>query len=101
MNLSGNTVLITGGSSGIGLEIAKQFLKRDNKVIITGRNEQKLQKAQEQLEGLTAIQNDVSNPDDIEKLYQQVVKDFPDLNILINNAGIMFKINLQGCNTKK
>lgn len=98
MNLSGNTVLITGGSSGIGLEIAKQFLKRDNKVIITGRNEQKLQKAREQLEGLTAIQNDVSNPDDIEKLYQRVVKDFPDLNILINNAGIMFKINLQNHN---
>ena len=44
MNLSENTVLITGGSSGIGFEIAKQFLQRDNKVIITGRNEQKLQK---------------------------------------------------------
>lgn len=98
MNLSGNTVLITGGSSGIGLEIAKQFLKRDNRVIITGRNEQKLQKAKEQLAGLTVIQNDVSNPDDIEKLYQRVAKDFPDLNILINNAGIMMKINLQNHN---
>lgn len=98
MNLSGNTVLITGGSSGIGLEIAKQFLKRDNKVIITGRNEQKLQKAKEQLAGLTVIQNDVSNPDDIGKLHQRVAKDFPDLNILINNAGIMMKINLQNHN---
>jgi len=98
MNLSGNTVLITGGSSGIGLEIAKQFLKRDNKVIITGRNEQKLQKAKEQLAGLTVIQNDVSNPDDIGKLHQRVAKDFPDLNIMINNAGIMMKINLQNHN---
>jgi len=95
MKLSGNTVLITGGSSGIGFEIAKQFLNRDNKVIITGRNEQKLQKAKEKLKGVTAIQSDVSNPDEIENLYQQIAKDFSDLNILINNAGIMWKINLQ------
>jgi len=98
MNLNGNTVLITGGSSGIGYEIAKQFLNRDNKVIITGRNEQKLQKAKEQLNYVTTIQSDVSNPDEIENLYQQIAKDFPNLNILINNAGIMWKINLQDHN---
>gem|GEM_PF-73805 len=95
MKLTGNTVLITGGSSGIGLEIAKRFLKRDNTVIITGRNERKLQQAREQFEGLTVIQNDVSNPEDIATLFQRIEKDFPDLNILINNAGIMRKINLQ------
>ena len=89
MNINDNTILITGGSSGIGFEMAKQFLKRNNKVIITGRNKQKLEKSKQQLDGVTAIQNDVSNPDDVEKLYQQVAKDFPDLNILINNAGIM------------
>ena len=55
MNLSGNTILITGGSSGIGLEMAKNFLKRKNKVIITGRNEQKLQKAKELLRGYLLI----------------------------------------------
>ena len=98
MKLSGNTVLITGGSSGIGLEIAKQFLNRNNTVIITGRNEQKLQKAKEQLKGVTAIQSDVSNPDDIKMLHQRMVADFPDLNVLINNAGIMRKINLQDHN---
>ena len=43
MNISGNTILITGGSSGIGLEMAKQFLNRNNKVIITGRDKKKLQ----------------------------------------------------------
>ena len=95
MNLSGNTILITGGSSGIGLEMAKNFLKRKNKVIITGRNEQKLQKAKELLGEVTAIQSDVSNSSDVEKIYQQVSKEFPDLNILINNAGIMWTINLQ------
>ncbi|MBI9054379.1 MAG: SDR family NAD(P)-dependent oxidoreductase [Bacteroidales bacterium] len=89
MNLSENTVLITGGSSGIGFEMAKEFLKRKNKVIITGRNEQKLQQAKEKLDGVVAIKSDVSNPDDIIELYKQVEKDFPDLNILINNAGIM------------
>jgi uncharacterized oxidoreductase len=95
MNLSENTVLITGGSSGIGFEMAKEFLKRKNKVIITGRNEQKLQQAKEKLDGVVAIKSDVSNPDDIIELYKQVEKDFPDLNILINNAGIMWTINLQ------
>lgn len=95
MNLSGNTILITGGSSGIGFEMAKEFMKNNNKVIITGRDEQKLQRVKEKLEGVVAIRSDVSNPDDIKKLYEQVEKDFPDLNVLINNAGIMWTINLQ------
>ena len=95
MNLRGNTVLITGGSSGIGAGIARAFLENDNQVIITGRNAEKLQKARAQLPGLTAIQSDVSNPDDIDSLYQRVAEEFGGLNILINNAGIMRKINLQ------
>lgn len=95
MKLTGNTVLITGGSSGIGLEMAKEFVKRNNKVIITGRNEPKLQKAKALLGNVVAIQCDVSNAAEVEKLYQQVAKDFHELNILINNAGIMRMINLQ------
>lgn len=95
MNLSENTILITGGSSGIGFEMAKEFLKRKNKVIITGRNEQRLQRVREKLNGVVAIKSDVSNPDDIKKLQQQLEKEFPDLNIVINNAGIMSTINLQ------
>lgn len=95
MNLSGNTILITGGSSGIGFEMAKEFLKRNNKIIITGRNEKKLQEVKEKLDGVVAIKSDVGNPDDIKKVYLQVKKEFPDLNILINNAGIMTTINLQ------
>lgn len=95
MNLNENTILITGGSSGIGFEMAKEFLKRNNKVIITGRNELKLQEAKEKLDGIVTIKSDVSNSDDIKKLYKQVAKEFPDLNILINNAGIMWTINLQ------
>ena len=95
MQLSGNTILITGGSSGIGFEMARQFSKRNNKVIITGRNEQKLHEAEQKLTGVMTIRNDVSNPGDVEKLYQQAVKDFPGLNILINNAGILRTLNLR------
>jgi uncharacterized oxidoreductase len=95
MNLSGNTILITGGSSGIGLELAKELLKRNNKVIVTGRNAKKLQKVKDELDGVFTIKSDVSNPEDIKKLYQQVEKEFPELNVLINNAGIMYTINLQ------
>ena len=95
MNLSENTILITGGSSGIGFEMAKEFIKRKNKVIITGRNEEKLQEVKEKLDGVVAIRSDISNPDDVKVLYKQIEKDFPDLNIVINNAGIMWTVNLQ------
>ena len=95
MDITGNTILITGGSSGIGFEMARQFLQKDNKVIITGRNEQKLQEAKRQLDGVTAIRNDAANPEDAEKLCQRIATDFPGLNILVNNAGVMRTINLQ------
>ncbi len=95
MNISGNTILITGGSSGIGYEMAKEFLKKNNTVIITGRNDQKLQKVKNELKGVITINSDVSNANDIKKLYDQIAKDYPALNVLINNAGVMETINLQ------
>ncbi len=98
MKLSGNTVLITGGASGIGFEMAKVFLARNNKVIITSRNLKKLEKAKKELGDITIIQSDVSNYDSIKALHQRISNDFPEMNILINNAGIMFTINLQDHN---
>ena len=98
MKLDGNTVLITGGSSGIGLEMARQFLDRGNKVVITGRDEKKLHEAKQQLDGVAIIRGDVSNSDDVKELYQQAVHDFPDLNILVNNAGILQTLNLRDSN---
>lgn len=95
MNITGNTILITGGSSGIGFEMAKEFLAAKNKVIITGRNMARLEKAKQKLGDVKIIQSDVGNPDSIKELYKQVSTEFPDLNILINNAGVMFTINLQ------
>lgn len=95
MNLSGNTILITGGTSGIGFELAKQFSKRKNTVIITGRNEERLNKVQQALPGVVAIKSDVSDPKEIKALYKKIEKEHPELNILINNAGIMWTVNLQ------
>jgi uncharacterized oxidoreductase len=95
MKLSGNTILITGGAGGIGYEMAKEFIKNRNTVIITGRNEQKLKKVKNELNGVITIKSDVSNPDDVKALYEHVSKDYPSLNILINNAGVMIEINLQ------
>ena len=87
MKTSQNTILITGGGSGIGFEIAKLF-SNDNHVIITGRNTEKLQKAASQLKNTTAIAADITNANDVKSLVETLKKDFPNLNILINNAGI-------------
>lgn len=89
-----NTILITGGASGIGYEFAKQLCET-NTVIITGRNKQKLEKAKEELKNIHVFECDVSNPSQIKALYEIISHDFPELNILINNAGIMKKIDLQ------
>lgn len=87
MNTSNNTVLITGGSAGIGFEIAQQLSAQGNQVIITGRNAERLQAAAAQLKNTTAIVSDVSSPDDVKKLVAQIKEKFPQLNIVINNAG--------------
>ncbi|GAA4315835.1 SDR family oxidoreductase [Mucilaginibacter gynuensis] len=87
MKTTNNTVLITGGSAGIGFEIAKQFDALGNHVIITGRNEERLKKAAAQLKNVTAIVSDVSNPAEVKQLADKINADFPQLNIVINNAG--------------
>lgn len=94
MKTNGNVILITGGSSGIGFEFAKQLLALGNVVIATGRDEKKLQAAKSRLPDLRVIKSDVSRPEDIEALRDAVLKEFPKLNVLINNAGVMRTINL-------
>jgi len=94
MKLSGNTILITGGTSGIGFEFAAQLLKLDNTVVITGRDPNRLEEAQRKLPGIHTFQSDVSDPKTIPLLFDAVIKNFPELNVLVNNAGIMRKINL-------
>ncbi|HEY4107878.1 SDR family oxidoreductase [Puia sp.] len=86
MNTSNNTILITGGSAGIGFEIAKA-LSSDNRIIITGRNPERLNAAAAQLPNTTAILGDVSDAKDVETLVATLGKNHRDLNIVINNAG--------------
>src|SRR5246500_1510988 len=94
MKLKGNTVFITGGASGIGYELTNQLAALGNTILITGRDQVKLDRAKAAFPKIHTFQSDVSDPKAIAALYEQVTKQFPELNILINNAGIMRKINV-------
>ena len=94
MKLSGNTILITGGASGIGLAFAEQFLKEGNEVIIVGRRAEKLDEAKEKYPQLHTKVCDVSNKQERIALYEWVIREFPSLNVLVNNAGIQQRVNL-------
>ena len=94
MDLINKTILITGGSAGIGLEAAKQFLDIGVKVIITGRNHDKLHTAKNLYPKLTTIKSDVASEEDAISLYNQVKK-LGGIDILYNNAGVgVMPINL-------
>ena len=94
MRLSGRTVLITGGTSGIGLALSRQLLARGNTVIVTGRDQAKLDAARAEHPGLHVIRSDVAQPDQIVGLHEQVITQFPDLDVIFNNAGIMRNLDL-------
>ena len=87
MNTSNKIVLITGGGSGIGFQTAKLFSEKGSKVIIVGRNEEKLKAASTQLKNVDYFTADVTNNEDVQRLVAHIKKDYPTLNILINNAG--------------
>ncbi|HMI03290.1 MAG TPA: SDR family NAD(P)-dependent oxidoreductase [Pedobacter sp.] len=87
MNITNNTVLITGGTAGIGFELAKSFTEAGNKVIITGRNPQRLAEALSRLPGSKGFNGDISNSGDTEKLVDFIKTNAPELNIVVNNAG--------------
>ncbi|ACT01446.1 SDR family oxidoreductase [Paenibacillus sp. JDR-2] len=95
MKLHSNTILITGGASGIGLELASRLSALGNTVIVSGRDQAKLELAKAQYPKLHTFPCDVTDPEAIAKLYNSVTAQFPELNMLINNAGLMRKINLQ------
>jgi len=93
MNITNNTILITGGGSGIGLAIAKA-LNTDNKIIIAGRNKEKLDAAAKGLENVFTIQADITNEKDVDSLIEEIKVNFGDINILINNAGHAYTYTL-------
>ncbi len=88
MKLSDNTVLITGGGSGIGLALAKAFVLHGNTVIVCGRNVKKLAAVHAENPAIITFPCDIANDQDQQRLVEYVAKAYPQLNILINNAGI-------------
>lgn len=93
MQRSGNTILITGGSSGIGLEMTKQFSAFNNTVIICGRNKETLLQAQWEVPGIHIYTCDLSIESDRLNLAAWLADNHPQLNVLINNAAIVHRVN--------
>jgi uncharacterized oxidoreductase len=89
MNITGNTILITGGGSGIGRAPAEALHARGNKVIITGRRESVLADVAAANPGMAFATLDVADPAAMRAFAARVVKDHPALNVLLNNAGVM------------
>ncbi len=89
MNTTGNTILITGGGSGIGRELARRFNDLGNTVIVAGRHEGRLEETVGGRRDMHAGVIDVEDPDAITAFAGRVVAEHPGLNVLVNNAGIM------------
>ena len=86
MNMTGNTILITGAGSGIGLALAEEFARMENQVIVAARSPEKLKVAEQR--GLATIQADVSDAGSIQALATRVMQEFPQTNVVIHNAAI-------------
>ncbi len=87
MNISNKTVLITGGGSGIGFQIAKLLTEKGNKVIITGRSEARLKDAAAKLNNVDVFAGDITKEEDVNKLVSHITANYEGLDVLINNAG--------------
>jgi uncharacterized oxidoreductase len=95
MKLTGNTILITGGATGIGFALARQLSERGNRVVVCGRSEEALKKAQAQLTGLIIRVCDIANTESRRSMVNWVNTKHSDLNIVINNAGVQYRCNLK------
>lgn len=89
MKTQGNTILITGGGSGIGRALAQRWHALGNKVIVAGRRQQPLDETVAGRDGMFAYTLDIDDPSAIEQFAAKVIERHPDLNVLVNNAGVM------------
>ncbi len=97
MNLTANTILITGGASGIGFALAQQLSNRGNNVIICGRSEAALLKAQAEVPALITRVCDIADTTSRLSIVSWLDTAYPELNIVINNAGVQFRRDLKDC----
>jgi len=95
MDLRGRTVLVTGGSSGIGLALAERFVAAGSSVVVSGRRESLLDDVRRKLPSVTTFVSDAGSPQDRERLAAEIVQRFPTLDVLVNNAGIQRKLDLR------
>ena len=91
MNITNKTVLITGGGSGIGFETARLLSQKGNKVLIVGRTAQTLNQAAASLANTIALPCDITNTNEVDKLVEELTLSYPELSVLVNNAGKAFK----------
>ena len=91
INSRDRVVLITGGSSGIGFEMAKLMLEEGSTVIICGRSQKKLDEAQAKLPKVVTMQCDITSAEERSSLVKRIVRDYPSFNMLINNAGVVYR----------
>ena len=95
MEFKTNTMLITGGASGIGFALSERFIQAGSKVIICGRRKHKLKEAQSKYPQMDIRVCDVAKPAERAALFDWATEAFPGLNVLVNNAGIQQRIQLQ------
>lgn len=88
MNLTGRTILLTGGTSGIGLALASRLLSAKNQVIVTGRRQGLLDEVRQKLPGVITERSDMGSADDRVRLAETVTRRFPDLDVVLHNAGV-------------
>ncbi|WP_050184145.1 SDR family oxidoreductase [Domibacillus robiginosus] len=101
MILSGNTILITGGASGIGLAFTERFIKAGSTVIVCGRRESKLQEAKDKFPGIITRVCDITEEADRISLFEWVTTRHPEVNVLVNNAGIQQRFNILEADAKQ
>lgn len=89
MKLSGNTIFITGGTSGIGRALAEAFSQRGNKVIVAGRRKALLDEIAKLNPGIDTVELDIGDAARIQEVAAQLIERYPALNVVINNAGVM------------
>ncbi len=90
MLAQGNTILLTGGTSGIGLELLRQFYNEGNKLIVASSNPENLNNLHKEFPKVSTVVCDLANPKSLRKLLEHCLNTYPEINILINNAGIQY-----------